>query len=256
LTALHDGNPVETAWVDHIISLAEAHAHAAQAKVGLIVIDHARLVMGGDPISSDHVTALLRALNRIAVSTGAAVLLLAHSPKSTIGKDSEADAAEVFGSGAFVDHSRAAFVMNTMRPSEAKGFGLTEKERKDYVGLTAVKANYGPAQKWWLRKEFIEHWQVVELVPDFPLAKSQLQSQSALTRKIMDMVKAEPGKLTRRALRDRSGVKRSLGASERDVTEALQRALEEGALVLREPTDLERKKHKLSANVREVLDLP
>jgi hypothetical protein len=257
LTALADGNVIETQWVDHIIALAQTHAEQANVKLGVIVIDHARLVMSGDPIASDHVTALLRALNKIAVSTGSAVLLLAHSPKSTINKDTEADASEVFGSGAFVDHSRAAFVMHTMREKEAKHFGFGDKQRKEHVSLSVVKANYGSSnQQWWLRKDVVDRWQVVELVPVFLLPKGQAQTHSALVRRIVDMIKAEPGKLTRRALRDRSGVKRVLGASERDVGDALQRALDDGLLTLREPNEGERRQYKLSANVHEVLDLP
>jgi RecA-family ATPase len=256
LTALADGNVIETRWVDHIIALAQTHAAQANAKLGVIVIDHARLVMSGDPIASDHVTALLRALNKIAVSTGSAVLLLAHSPKSTINKDTEADASEVFGSGAFVDHSRAAFVMHTMREKEAKHFGFGDKQRKEHVSLSVVKANYGSSnQQWWLRKDVVDRWQVVELVPVLLLPKGQAQTHSALIRRIVEMIKAEPGKLTRRALRDRSGVKRALGASERDVGEALQRALDEGLLTSREPSDAERRQYKLSSNVHEVLDL-
>jgi hypothetical protein len=257
LTALADGNVIETSWVDQIITLALAHEEEVKAKVGLIVIDHARLVMSGDPIASDHVTALLRALNKIAVNTESAVLLLAHSPKSTISKEGEPDASEVFGSGAFVDHSRAAFVLHTMREKEAKHFGFNDSQRKDYVSLSVVKANYGKSnQQWWLRKEVVQGWQAVELVPVFLLPKGQAQIHSTLVRKIVDMVKAEAGKLTRRTLRDRSGVKRVLGASEREVGDALQRALDQGLIVLREPTAEERKANKLSANVREVLDLP
>ena len=58
--------------------------------------------------------------------------MLAHSPKSTIGKEGEPDASEVFGSGAYVDHSRAAFVLDTMREKEAKHFGLNDSQRKDH----------------------------------------------------------------------------------------------------------------------------
>jgi RecA-family ATPase len=256
LTALADGNVIETHWVEHITELAQAHEKVVGVKVGLIVIDHARLVMSGDPIASDHVTALLRALNKIAVSTGSAVLLLAHSPKSTISKEGEPDASEVFGSGAFVDHSRAAFVLHTMREKEAKYYGFNDRERKEHVSLSVVKANYGKSnQQWWLRKEVVQGWQTVELVPVLLFAKGQVQTQSGLVRRIVDLVKADPGKLTRRAIRDQSGVKRSLAASERDVSDALQRALDDGHLVLRTPTEDERGRYKHSANVREVLDI-
>lgn len=256
LTALADGNVIETNWVDQMIQLSLEHEQAVNSKVGLIVIDHARLVMSGDPIASDHVTALLRGLNKIADSTGSAVLLLAHSPKSTIGKEGEPDASEVFGSGAFVDHSRAAFVLHTMREKEAKYYGFNDRDRKEHVSLSVVKANYGKSnQQWWLRKEVVQGWQTVELVPVFLFAKGQAQTQSGLVRRIVDLVKADPGKLTRRAIRDQSGVKRSLAASERDVSDALQRALDDGHLVLRPPTEDERDRYKHSANVREVLDI-
>lgn len=256
LTALSDGNVIETNWVDQIIELSVEHEQAVNSKVGLIVIDHARLVMSGDPIASDHVTALLRGLNKIAVSIGSAVLLLAHSPKSTIGKEGEPDASEVFGSGAFVDHSRAAFVLHTMREKEAKLFGLNDSMRKEHVSLSVVKANYGKSnQQWWFRKDVIQGWQAIELVPVFLLPKGQAHTQSVLVRKIVDLVKAAPGRLTRRGLRDLSGVKRSLGASERDVNDALQQALDSGLLKLRAPTEEERKSYKLSANAREVLDV-
>lgn len=258
LTALLDGNVEPTQWVDQIIELAEVHAAATQETVGLIVIDHARLVMSGDPISSEHVTGMLRGLTNIAVATGSAVLLLAHSPKSTISKDTEADASEVFGSGAFVDHSRAAFVLHTMRPQEAKRFGFDDDQRKAHVCLSVVKANYGNGnQQWWLRKEVVQGWQVAKLVPAYLMPKGQAQTQPSLVKKLLDVIKRHPGQLSSRALRDRyAGVSGELGASEREVRGALERALQEGQVIARAPTDEERKRYRLSPNIREVLDIP
>lgn len=258
LTLLHDGNVYETPEVDRMINTAKDHCQRTGVRIGLIVIDHARLVMAGDPLSADHVTALLRALNRIAVETGAAVLLVAHSPKSTYSKEGEPDPSEVFGSGAFVDHTRSAFVLYTMRKDEAKHYGFTDDERKQHVSLSVVKANYGPSgRQWWFKKEIIPDWHVLRLVPVFLLPKGQAQIQSSLGRKICDLVKSKPAQLTVRILRDRySGLKRDLGASERDVRQAVERSLEEGNLILRAPSDDERNRYRISSNVRAVLDLP
>lgn len=258
LTVLNDGNVYETPEVDRIIQIAEEHRQRCGMRIGLIVVDHARLVMAGDPLSADHVTALLRALNRIAVTTGAAVLLIAHSPKSTYSKDGEPDPSEVFGSGAFVDHTRAAFVLHTMREKEAKYYGFTDDERKQHVSLSVVKANYGPSgRQWWFKKEIISDWHVLRLAPVFLLPKGQAQIQSTLSKKIVDLVKSKSAQLTPRALRDRySGTTGQLGASERDVRRTLESCLEAGELVLRAPTDDERRMHRLSSNAREVLDLP
>lgn len=256
LTNLSNGHIIETEWVERMIALAQAHQQETSLETSLIVVDHARLVMSGDPIASDHVTALLRALSKVAVRTRSAVLLLAHSPKSTIGKDGEADATEIFGSGAFVDHSRAAFVLHTMREKESKIFGFNDVQRKDFVSLSAVKANYGQAnQQWWLRKEVIQGWQTVELVPEFLLPKGQAQMHSSLIKRIIDLVKRKPCQLTLRAIRDQAGTRRELAASERDVKAALQRALDEGTLVLQPPTQDDRRRYKLSANIREVLNV-
>lgn len=258
LTFMMDGNVQESILVDQIIDLAKQHESQADYPVGLIVLDHARLVMAGDPLSADHVTALLRALTRIAVETGAAVLLLAHSPKSTYGKEGEADPSEVFGSGAFVDHTRSAFVLHTMREKEAKHFGLSDAERKEHVSLNVVKANYGPSgTSWWFKKVPIIGWQAIKLEPVYLLPKGQLNSQSQLSRKITDLIKANPGRITERALRDKySGLNGKLGASEAEVKRTLQRLLDEGNVISRAPTDQERKLHRLSHNVKAVLDLP
>jgi AAA domain/Primase C terminal 2 (PriCT-2) len=258
LTMLDNGNANETQQVERIIQTVLKHQQECSKRVGLIVIDHARLVMAGDPIASDHVTALLRALTWIATQTGAAVLLLAHSPKSTYGKDGDADPSEVFGSGAFVDHTRAAIVLHTMREKEGRHFGLSDAERKEHVCMHVVKANYGPTGgSWWFKKEVIPNWSAVELVPVLLLPKGQANTQSTLARKITDIVRATPGQLSSRALRDRySGSNGKLGASERYVRDALERLLNDGLLILRPPTKSEREKHRLSANTREVLDLP
>ena len=258
LTFMIDGNVQESALVEQIIELAKQHGKQADYPLGLIVLDHARLVMAGDPLSADHVTALLRALTRIAVDTGAAVLLLAHSPKSTYGKEGEADPSEVFGSGAFVDHTRSAFVLHVMREKEAKLFGLSDAERKDHVSLNVVKANYGPSgTSWWLKKVPVTGWQAIKLEPVFLLPKGQLASLNQLSRKITDLIKAYPGRITGRALRDKyAGLNGKLGASESEVKRTLQRLLDEGNLISRPPTDQERRLHRLSHNVKDILDLP
>lgn len=258
LTFMIDGNVQESALVEQIIELAKQHGNQADYPLGLIVLDHARLVMAGDPLSADHVTALLRALTRIAVETGAAVLLLAHSPKSTYGKEGEADPSEVFGSGAFVDHTRSAFVLHVMREKEAKQFGLSDAERKDHISLNVVKANYGPSgTSWWFKKVPVNGWQAIKLEPVFLLPKGQMATLNQVSRKITDLIKAYPGRITARALRDKyAGLNGKLEASESEVKRTLQRLLDEGHVISRSPTDQERRLHRLSHNVKDILDLP
>jgi hypothetical protein len=137
-------------------------------------------------------------------------------------------------------------------------YGLSDAERKEHVSLNVVKANYGPSgTSWWFKKGPKIGWQAIKLEPVYLLPKGQMNSQSQLSRKITDLIKANPGRITERALRDKySGLNGKLGASESEVKRTLQRLLDEGNVISRAPTDQERKLHRLSHNVKAVLDLP
>jgi len=256
LTWLSENNSVASGLGTEIIELAKLHEAECGTPVGLIVLDHARLVMAGDPNAAEDVTQLTRVLADIAIATNSAVLLLAHSPKSVHSKDAEIDASEIAGSSAFVDNARCAFVLHTMRPAEAKDLDVAEADRKEYVCLTTAKSNYGPTgTKWWFKKEPVQGWQTIKLVPVTLYPKSLFPNVNALTTRIVDSVAQAPGKLTERSLRDRAGIEGALKASEAVVIRTIGRLLEEGRLVKRRPTTEERDRYRLSPNVREVLDL-
>lgn len=138
LTRLQQQNATSTGVDDDIVWLSNEHAKECGISTSLIVIDHARLVLGGDPNAADHVTELTRVLTNIAQRTSAVVLLIAHSPKATLSKIDEISSADIAGSSAFVDNSRCTMVMTTMSPEEAKKYGKTDT-REQYVRLRIVK---------------------------------------------------------------------------------------------------------------------
>lgn len=250
-------NIEETYLANRIISLAKEHEARCGLRVGLIVFDHARLVMSGDPNDANHVTQLTRILTKIARETGSSVLVLAHSPKSVYGKEQTSDASEVFGSSAFVDNMRSAFVLHTMRVQEARQFGIVEKDRSDYVCLSSVKSNYGrTGSYWWFKKEYHPDWQVVTLVPQQLYDQALFGQHDALSKKILNKIKCEPGRYSPRAFRTLSGKDGEFKASEKNVQRSIDRLLDEGALLKRPPTDDERGKYSLSKNTREVFDCP
>ena len=256
LTTFEGHNLRATAIVSEVISLAEQHATQSNTMVGLIVLDHARLVMSGDPNDANDVTQLTRIMNDIATRTGAAVMLLAHSPKSAHGKEESTDASEVFGSSAFVDNVRTAFVLHTMRPKEAKEFAIEDSNRAKYVCLETVKANYGPQGcQWWFEKQYLNDWQIVRLEPAQLYSQKLFQNHSALGHRLIDLVKQYPAQLSERKIRDRAGRGGSLKASESEVLNSLRRLVEEGGLVDREPTGEERTIYKLSKNIKRVFVL-
>jgi hypothetical protein len=257
LTQKQDGNPQETGLGDEIIQLAKHHASNAGVPVQLIVVDHARLVLGGDPNAADDVTQLTRVLTNIAKQTGAAVVLIAHSPKSVLSKEGdEINAADIAGSSAFVDNSRAAFMAYGMRKEEAKHHHIAEEDRSSYVRLSAVKANYAPSGGgYWFKRVVMANWEiaVLESVCLHSPAPFQRKSVTALRDRILEELRKKHGGVTARNLRDKSGTTGVLKASEAAVRREIEAMKEAGLVELRKPTAAERKQFKLLSTVRDVL---
>ena len=251
------GDPHPTGFADEIIRLSLAHKEVSGIELSFIVLDHTRLFMSGDPNAADDVSQLTRVLAKIANATQAVVVLIAHSPKSAMSKEGASDVSEIFGSGAFTDNTRGTFVLNTMRPDEAKTYDKDEYERSDYVCLTNVKANYGKTGgAWWFRKESVPDWQIGTLVPEVMYSTKLYPQFSALSQRIIDQVKSRPGLLTRARLKLMAGKSGVLGASENKVTAAIDRLIDEGELTLESVTKEQRAERGLSANVNVVLNLP
>lgn len=256
LTRLTDGTPDETPLAEQVIELARSHADRSGAPLRFIVFDHARLVMAGDPNAADHVTALTRVLTRIARSTGAAVFLLAHSPKMTMGKQGhEINASDVAGSSAFVDNARAGFMQWSMRDGEGRKYHVYG-ERSRYIRVEVMKANYGPVDTgWWFRKEPVPGWDVavlkqVRLSSGLPF---EGKAKSALRERILELVQRKPGSMTERRVRDLAGKDGELEASEGRVRAEVRSMIEEGVLEARAPTADERRRYKLAMQMKQVL---
>lgn len=258
LTHKLDSNTQATKLGEEIIKGAKAHEKNAGVPIKLIVFDHARLVLGGDPNNAEDVTQLTRVLTHIARSTHAAVLLLAHSPKSVTSKEgSEINAADIAGSSAFVDNSRAGYMMWTMRDKEAKDHHIPESERNLYVRLENVKANYAhTGGGYWFKRRFLSDWDVAVLEHSSLFSPKLFESKtkSQLRDRILEQVRKKNGGITVRRLRDMAGIAGDLKASDRDVRREIEKMLEDGLLSQRAPTKEERDSYRLAGGVREVLE--
>jgi hypothetical protein len=258
LTKNFAGAPEATSLGREVKELARLHAEQSGCAVNLIVIDHARLVLGGDPNDAQEVTQLTRVLTDIAKQTGAAVVLLAHSPKNVLSKEgNEINAADIAGSSAFSDNARAAFMMWGMRQKEAKEFDVPEWQRNEYVRLENVKANYAKTGGgYWFKRVFIPDWEVAVLEEARLINHSVFgpsKAKSALRSKITAVLTGKPGGVTARKLREMAGEKGDLEASERKVRAEIEDMKDEGLITARPPTDAERKKYGLTGQCREVL---
>ena len=255
LVQLVQNNPVQSAFADDLINLSHELSDKANTPVRLIVIDHARLVGAGDSNDASHVTELTRVLTHIAQETGAAVLLIGHSPKSIHGKnDGELSQSDVVGSGAYVDNARSAFLMTTLSDAECKKFGIQPNVKSQYARLQVVKNNYGrTGTLQYFERRHDPLWQVAPLVPVklIPVAKGGGPGiEERITKDLASL-----GRLMSKSsyCERRSGVNGSVGLGEKQMRMHVDLMLLRGQLQERPPTDAERLQHKLSHNIRKVL---
>lgn len=230
---------------------------AREEEFRLIVLDHIGLFHGGTDFSSKgEVTVTMNQINAIAAQTGAAVVFLAHSPKSAISKD-EPDITDITGSSAFIDLSRAGFIMVAMPKKIATDLGISEAEREHHVGLTGIKANYAPKNPFiWFRRHSFDEVGVLEHVTPTPKAAAT-KSTFTLQGHIFTTVAATPGRYSKSRLRDQfQGVKKGpWKASKEQIAKEVDDMLDAGQLVNRAPTPAECKLYGHGAQVRHVLDI-
>lgn len=147
-------------FAQEIIEAAERLEAESGLPVRLIGLDHLGLIHGGDFNAREDAVQTMRQVNYIAQETGAAVVVLAHSPKASINKDA-ATASDVAGSAGFVDQSRGVWVIGTMDEAEGKRYGIAPDERKQYVSLTNVKANYtASGSVIWMERRPVDAYEV------------------------------------------------------------------------------------------------
>jgi phage/plasmid primase-like uncharacterized protein len=124
---------------------------------GLVFIglDPALALTEGDELSPAHQRRLGELVDRLAIDTGATVLVSAHAAKGSQSLD-EPGSHTARGSGALTDCVRFEYVLRTMTAQEARQFGITDiAERKAHVQLLATKGNALPPSSFaplWLRR--------------------------------------------------------------------------------------------------------
>jgi len=123
--------------------------------VKFVAIDPALSITQGDESDQNDQRMVGKMVDDLAVQTGAACLLAAHSTKASQQAD-ELTSHSSRGAGAITDAVRAEFAMRTMTASEAGKAGITDlEERKRHVQLVVTKANHLPPAAFvpiWLRR--------------------------------------------------------------------------------------------------------
>lgn len=256
LTRKQAGALEGTDFTAEVIAASKALEIEAGVPVRLVILDHAGLIHGGEFNSREDVVQTMRQVTFIAQECKAAVLVLAHSPKTAVGKD-KADSNDVAGSAAWVDLARAVFVLRTMDDAEGKNLGVEPDVRKNYASLAVVKNNYGPTGDiFWLQRVTVENYGVSILNP-INLVKPILAMKgvAVLQSLIVSKIKANISLYSKTGFRDKHhGKTGPLKASKNEIDLALDDLLNHGVLILREPLDAERKQFGLHHTTKLVLD--
>lgn len=257
LVRLEQNNPVQSDLTVKVIELSRELSNQTEMPVRLIVFDHARLVGAGDSNDAGHVTELTRVLTHVAQETGAAVVLIGHSPKSVHGKtEADLSQSDVVGSGAYVDNARSALLMTTLSDAECKKFGIKPDAKSSYARLQVVKNNYGRTGTllYFIRRHD-PTWQVAPLDP-VQLTPATKTSSVDIHTKIANDVGGLGTLMSKSTYcQRRSGVNGALGIGEKQLRMHVDLMLMRGQLAEHSPSDIERQKHKLSHNTRKVLVL-
>ena len=239
LTEMLAGTPKMSKFVDESVKLANDLSANGEPPVRLIAIDHARLFIGGDINTNQDATAGMEACTRIAQRTGAAVVLIAHSPKSAASPGRKADefgVNDVLGSGAFVDNSRFSAVMAPLVKDEQTKLGFSVEAAREFVALRIIKSNYSETGRViYLKKTLALGWGVAYPVP-IEVSAPQKNVASSLLDRVVSAVAAAPGRYTRSKLRNEAGIDGVFKASDKKVRAAIDEAVDSGRLIERSAT--------------------
>ncbi len=118
-------------------------------------LDPALALTEGDEMSQSHQRFLGQYADKLAIATGATVMLVTHATKSSATAD-ELTSHQSRGGGGITDAVRAEYVLRTMTPKEATQYGIgAQGDRKRYVQLTCTKGNKLPHDAFaplWLER--------------------------------------------------------------------------------------------------------
>lgn len=120
----------------------------------LVILDTLSRWHTGEENERRDAAKVMRALERIAERTGAAIVFLHHTSKAAALEGNGDKQQSSRGSSVFVDEARWVAFLQTMTSVEAGTLGRSDDERRNFVRYGVSKANYCPPQiDIWLRRE-------------------------------------------------------------------------------------------------------
>lgn len=120
-------------------------------RLRLIVLDTLSIFSAGKENLSEHTHALLDAMRRLCMETGASLIFLHHTTKEA-GAGGNSGAGSVRGHSRLTDDIRWVTILSGMTEKEAHALRVDQEERSRYVKMTLAKCNsIAPQKPEWLR---------------------------------------------------------------------------------------------------------
>jgi hypothetical protein len=252
---IKDGSAEGTDFPDEVIEAAKKLEAEAAVPLALIGLDHAGVIHGGNFNAREDVVQTMGQVGKLATETGAATMVLAHSPKGAMNTD-EPNQNNVTGSAAWSDLARVVFVLKRMTGPEGKPFGKGQADLSKYVSFSVVKNNYGPTgDKIWLERFPVSGYDV-GILGLANLTKAQpVNSSQNLNAQVKAFIAQHPGQYTKTSLRDtRGGKSGPFKVGRHQVVAAVDDLLKSCELLLVPPTEEQRKKFGHRAQVTHILE--
>jgi AAA domain len=109
----------------------------------LIIVDPASRFRGGNENFAEDATRFVEALELIAKTTGATVLVLHHANKAST-KDGEQNQSAARGSSALTDGVRWQMNLAPLTDTQAEALGIAKDAKHKYIAAKVTKSNYAP----------------------------------------------------------------------------------------------------------------
>lgn len=118
----------------------------------LLILDTLSMCHTGDENKTSEMAAVVGNAQRLARTTGCALLVLHHAAKAAVLNGQMDMQQSARGATALIDNIRCAFFMQSMTEDEAKAMGI--KDRHQYVRFGSTKLNHGAhvAPRWYQKQ--------------------------------------------------------------------------------------------------------
>lgn len=126
----------------NILDMNGAVTEALAQNCRLLIVDTLRRAHDLDENDTRQMAGVLALMERVAKSSGAAVLFVHHQGKSAITGGTTAEATSARGATVLIDNSRFCMALSAVQEKECAGLGIPVEYRRSYIRCSWPKLSY------------------------------------------------------------------------------------------------------------------